>query len=87
MTTEQEYADIAHEIETHLVGPAELTRARAFLESCTYTHSAVYALLLVIRKQYDDAREAGCEVVEGYPCANILASILPALAAAEAREV
>lgn len=87
MTTEQEYTDNAKEIEAAQVGPGELAKARALIGSCAYTTTAIAALVAVIRKQYDDAREAGCEVVEGTPCADILASILPALAAAEAREV
>lgn len=67
--------------------PADLTKARRFLESCTFTTAALGALVVVLRQQYDGAREAGCEVVDGYPCADLLASILPALAAAEAREI
>lgn len=61
--------------------------ARKFIESCEFTTSAVRALVEAMRQQYADAVTEGLRADRSTPCADILASILPSLAAAEAEEV
>jgi len=89
MTNQAEYAKIAAEIfhASANPSPAELARARAYLESFMYSTSAVGALVLVMREQYAALREEGCAVVDGAPCADALAACIVHLANAEAREI
>ena len=85
----KEYSEISAEIfhASANPSPAELARARAYLESFPYTTSAVGALVLVMREQYAALQEEGCAVVAGQPCADALAVCIVDLANAEAREI
>lgn len=88
-STEQEYAEVAAEIfhAAANVTPADVLKARKYLESCMYTTAAVGALVLALRQQYAEHRELGCNVVEGDPCAEALVACLVPIANLEAREV
>ena len=66
---------------------SDLTKATRFLESFQCSTVAVRAVVKALRKQYGDCAAAGlCEVGHA-PCADILESVVQALAATEAEEM